>query len=295
MITDRAFDADGAFRYPAVDPTLRGMPGVQPDYVQGVLGDVVLVNGAPWPVLDVGTGRYRLRILNASNARRYRIALSPALPFTQIGSDGGLLARPVSHQAIDIAPAERFDVVVDFAGCRVGQEITMTNLIGTGSTGIVMRFRVTHNERDDSRIPDRLAEIETLDPARATVVRDWRFSRGKVDMPGMPGMPGWLINGKPFDPTRMDANPKLGDIEIWRFHTDLHHPIHVHLAPFQVLHRDAGGPGEYDGGWKDTIDLKPTEQAEVAIRFTGYQGHYLLHCHNMEHEDMAMMSAFRTE
>ncbi|MER6924272.1 multicopper oxidase domain-containing protein, partial [Streptomyces spiralis] len=77
MITDRAFDADGSFRYPATDPTLLHTPGVRPDYVEGVLGDVILVNGAPWPVLEVDAARYRLRILNASNARRYQLELDP--------------------------------------------------------------------------------------------------------------------------------------------------------------------------------------------------------------------------
>ncbi len=287
MIVDRAFTADGAFRYPSRDPSLRHPPGVTGNYMEGVLGDVILVNGAPWPVLEVDTARYRLRILNASNARRYRLALDPppagaSAPFTQIGSDGGLLARPVRHQAIDVAPAERFDVVVDFSGTRVGDQITLVNRLGTGSTARVMRFRVTRTIRDDdSQVTDRLAEIEPLDPDRATVHRNWTFTRGDVH-----GKPGWVINGKPFDPNRMDARPRLGEVEVWRFYTDLHHPVHIHLSPFQVLSRGTGPPGPYDHGWKDVIDLRPTEAAEVAVRFTGYHGRYLLHCHNLEHEDI---------
>ena len=74
----------------------------------------------------------------------------------------------------------------------------------------------------------------------------------------------------------------------------MHHPVHVHLDAFQVLRRGAGGPGPYDGGWKDTVDLRPAEVVEVAVRFTEHAGRYVLHCHNLEHEDMAMMATIRT-
>ncbi len=105
MITDRSFTAAGAFRYPSVDPTLSGTPGVSAEYLSGVLGDCILVNGAAWPVLEVSTTRYRLRLLNASNARRYRLRLEGGPDLVQIGSDQGLLPSPVRHEQIDIAPA----------------------------------------------------------------------------------------------------------------------------------------------------------------------------------------------
>jgi spore coat protein A len=290
MITDRAFDDDGAFRYPSADAGTHHH-GVQEDFVEGVLGDVVLVNGAPWPVLEVAAVRYRFRLLNASNARRYTLALDgwrgDGEPFVQIGSDGGLLSRPVSHRELAIAAAERFDVVVDFSGLSPGDEVTMVNRAGTGSTARVMRFRVTGRAADDSRVPRRLSTIERLDAGTAVAHRDWRFSRGRVG-----SRRGWLINGRSFDPDRSDASPRLGDVEVWRFATDLHHPVHVHLAPFQVLRRSGGKPRPYDAGWKDTVDVRPSEDVEVLVRFTGYRGRYLLHCHNLEHEDMAMMSAF---
>lgn len=276
MIVDRSFTADGSFRYPAADGM---MPGVMESYMDGVLGDVILVNGAPWPVMDVAACRYRLRILNASNARRYRLALG--LPIVQIGSDGGLLDRPVTHETLDVAPAERFDVIIDFTSLRAGQEVTLTNQLGEGGTTDVMRFRVTGPAQDLSRIPDQLAAVPKLDRAEATVVRDFTFQK-------RPKM--WGINGQEFDPTRAIASPKLGDTEIWRFTTDFNHPVHLHLVPFQVLSRNGRDPAPTDAGWKDTIDLRPAELAEVIVRFTGYQGRYVLHCHNLEHEDMAMMA-----
>ena len=287
MICDRAFEADGSLRYPSIDRTLREVPGVEQPWMEGVLGDVVLVNGAPWPVAEVGTARYRLRILNASNARRYRLALSPGGELTQIGSDGGLLAAPVRHTALDVAPAERFDVVVDFAAYAVGSEVTLVNSLGTGAAAQVMRFRVVRTARDDSRIPARLSTVEPLRPG--PVRRQWRFSRGRTGRHA-----GWTINGLPFDPSRIDARPRLGDVETWRFSSDLHHPVHVHLDPFQVLTRGGHLPGPSDGGWKDTVDLRPAEVVDVAVRFTDHHGRYVIHCHNLEHEDMAMMATFAT-
>src|SRR5918994_4457152 len=78
MICDRSFDNDGSFLYPSLDPSLQGEPGVEDDYMDGVLGDTILVNGAPWPVMEVSNTKYRFRILNASNARRYELALEPS-------------------------------------------------------------------------------------------------------------------------------------------------------------------------------------------------------------------------
>ncbi|MGH3980284.1 MAG: multicopper oxidase family protein, partial [Pseudonocardiaceae bacterium] len=203
MITDRAFEVDGSFRYPSLDRTLRHVPGVEREWMEGVLGDVVLVNGAPWPVLDVDAARYRLRILNASNARRYRLALAPGGSLVQVGSDGGLLAAPVVHDALDVAPAERFDLVVDFAAYPVGTEVTLVNSLGRGPTGQVMRFRVVRPARDDSRVPERLSTVEPLDPTTAPVRREWRFTRGRVGRHA-----SWTINGLPFDPSRVDARPR---------------------------------------------------------------------------------------
>jgi hypothetical protein len=94
MICDRSFEEDGSFRYPALDARLAQVPGVSDEYSSGVLGDVILVNGAPWPVLEVDAARYRLRVLNASNARRYQLALNPAAPLVQVGTAAYSPARP---------------------------------------------------------------------------------------------------------------------------------------------------------------------------------------------------------
>jgi spore coat protein A len=286
MIADRSFAEDGSLRYPAVDPTALRTPGVTDPYMGGVFGDVILVNGAPWPVLDVATCRYRFRVLNASNARRYQLALTPQPPggggLVQIGSDGGLLDRPVRHDSIEIAPAERFDLIIDFSRYQVGREVILSNRIGTGTTAHVMRFRITRRGPDDTTIPDRLSSLARLDTRQVEATRTFAFQNHDRR--------SWTINGAEFDPAGPAAKSRLGATEIWRFTTDFHHSVHVHLTQFLVLSRNGKPPGPADGGWKDTIDLRPAEEATVIARFTDYPGRYVMHCHNLEHEDMAMMA-----
>lgn len=288
MIMDRAFAADGSLLYPALDPSALHTPGVAYPYTQGVQGDVILVNGAPWPVLDVDAVRYRFRLLNASNSRRYRVALDPPPPggagLVQIGSDGGLLERPLTHDAIEIAPGERFDVVIDFSRYRVGDRIRLVNRLGTGTTQHVMQFRVGGKSRDDSHVPDRLSRIETLSPSQAVTTRTFTLRSGESH--------GWVLNGHDYSPDRIEASPRLGDVEIWRFIADFHHSVHIHLVHFQVLSRNGYKPGPYDAGWKDTVDMHPAEEIAVIARFSDYKGRYVFHCHTLEHEDMAMMANF---
>ncbi|MGA8114737.1 MAG: multicopper oxidase domain-containing protein [Actinocatenispora sp.] len=288
LICDRSFGEDGSFAYPALDPSLTMTPGVRRAYMQGVQGDVILVNGAPWPELEVTATRYRFRVVNASNARRYELALSTGDEFVQVGSDQGLLARPVRRRSLTMAPAERADVVVDFSGVRPGSVVTMTNRLGSGRTARVMRFRVTRRASDDSRVPARLCDFETLSAGRAVTTRRFDFRLTSGD-----GGKRWTVNGQVFDPSTYLARPRLGTVERWVFSSDFHHPVHTHLAHFQVVSRDNRPPSAADAGWKDVVDLRPYEVVEVLVRFTGFRGRYMLHCHNLEHEDMAMMGNFQ--
>ncbi|MEU7878880.1 multicopper oxidase family protein [Microbispora bryophytorum] len=290
MITDRAFAADGSLVYPALDPNLRERPGVRELYLAGVLGDVILVNGAPWPVHEVDAVRYRLRILNASNARHYELEAvtddGRRLDLVQVGADQGLLATPVTHRLLPIAPAERYDVIIDFAGGPVGGRVRILNRLGSGRTRDVMAFRIARKATDDSRVPRTLStDLPTWRRSDAVRVRDFAFRAGQ-----MRGGHGWLIGGRPFDPARSDVTTRLGDVEIWRLVADVHHPVHLHLVGFQVLSRRGRPPLPHDAGLKDTVSLRPGESAEIITRFDGYRGRYLFHCHNAEHEDMGMMA-----
>jgi spore coat protein A len=242
--------------------------------------------------VEVTNTLYRFRLLNASNARRYQLALDPppreGASFVQVGSDGGLLAKPMKHDKIEVAQAERFDVIVDFSSYPVGTEVTLINDFGADSTAKVMRLVVAREGTEESRIPPKLADFRPLSRSEATVEREFRFARGGAQMDGMTL---WTVNGEPFDPDRIDADPELGDVELWKIRgLNLEHPIHIHLVRFQVLTVGGGNgdAGPYNQGWKDTVSLSSGGEAELLMKFDGYRGKYVFHCHNLEHEDMMM-------
>ena len=131
-----------------------------------IFGDVVLVNGVPWPRMKVERRKYRFRVLNASISRSYKLALSTGEPLTVVGTDGGLMPRPVPTGSLRIGMAERYEVVIDFAKYRVGEQVTLRNLDLPNNreeenTHLVMRFDVVSDARDtsDNRVPDRLGKI----------------------------------------------------------------------------------------------------------------------------------------
>jgi spore coat protein A len=291
VIADRTFNEDGSLYYPSLDPSLVGEPGTLAPAIDGMFGDTILVNGVPWPQLEVSNTRYRFRVLNASNARFYDLALDPpppgGKPFLQVGSDGGLLEAPVAHDHILASPAERFDVVVDFSRYRVGQEVTLKNLEGEGRTKDVMRFAVARREKEESTVPERLAsELDFPEPDEAETTRRFQFIAGG----GWGGMS--TINFRVFDPDRVDARVRLGSTEVWDFHSDQDHPIHLHLVHFKVISRNGGRPAPWDVGWKDTVLMRAGDDVRIAARFSGRRGKYVFHCHNLEHEDMMMMANF---
>ena len=241
---------------------------------------MILVNGAPWPFLEVAAVKYRLRLVNASNARRYELKLDGpgGGEFIQIGSDGGLLAAPVRHTSLHMASAERFDVVVDFSKYPVGSTVTLKNSAASGGAGQVMQFKVTSKASDDSSVPDTLSTVEklTVDGAKRKLVFSLQGDK-------------WQINGEDFDPAHPLLRPVFGKTEEWTVTSVERHSVHVHGTHFQVT----SGPTEYNHGWKDTVELSPGTEIKVAIRFDAYRGRYVAHCHNLEHEDMAMMAAIQ--
>ena len=281
MLQDRSFTHDGELAY-------------DHDGHHGAFGRVMLVNGAAWPVLDVAARKYRFRIVNASNAMPLRLALSTHQPLIQIATDQGLLPSPATLSSIGLTMGERTEVVIDFSVYPIGTRIVLLNQRADGALGRVMRFDVVRVERDASRVPERLADCEPLNPLQATQTRTFVF-RGRPTIGVPPGVQ-WMINDEQFDPGRVDADPELGDIEVWRFVNrpflgrTMLHPVHTHLAPFQILRRNGHPPLRQERGWKDTVAIEDGEEVDVIIRWSGYRGRYLLHCHNLEHEDHSMMA-----
>lgn len=291
----------------------------------GFLGDQYLVNGMVQPYLPVKRRKYRLRFLNGSNARFYQLFLTDksgrSYPLQQIATEGGLLSRPVTRPSVMLAMAERIEVVVDFSQFPHPQfpELYLENRLlqkdGRGPEGSVERPELTAQGTrllkfileevvpDPSRVPNELRPfppISALELSRA-LVRRFEFDRTNGQ---------WTINGKlAGDLSRVVAKPRLGVGEIWRLVNKSGgwwHPVHIHHEFFRVLRRngrlpfDGTGPGrdvgqclERDGlAKKDTIVLGPNSEVEVFVKFENYTGPYVFHCHNIEHEDHAMMARF---
>jgi spore coat protein A, manganese oxidase len=263
-IVDRQFDANNQIPY-VFDPN-------------GVTGDKILINGVYQPYLEVGDRKYRLRILNASNARTYFLDLSSGDSFIQIGTESGLLPAPVSRTGMRIGSAERLDVVVDFAG-KLGQNVYLTDLL-TGTP--LLEFRVTQHLVDDSSIPPTLRSLPDI--GEPTVTRNWSFDKTAGH---------WTINGLRFDPNRVDAKPVLGTTEKWAFTnpTGQAHTVHIHDVSQQCISRNGGACYPYET-MKETWYLDPGENLEVKLKFTDHIGMYMLHCHIIEHEDDGMMTQF---
>jgi spore coat protein A len=274
VLQDRLFDADNALKYHVDAGTL----------TTGFLGNALCSNGVHTPYVDVSARKYRFRFLNGSNARNYRLALNSGDAFVLVASDGSLLPAPVSVSALDIAPGERWDCVLDFSRHATGTQILLGNLDPTWPVvPDVLRFRVQRAEKDTSRVPAQLTRIQRLNPTSAQVVRRIRFqlSDGK-----------WTMNGLLYDPARIDFRPRLGTVEIWELVNEeatQMHPFHQHLVPFQVLDINGSPPAPELMGWKDTVAVPPHGRARIIMRFTGYKGVYVFHCHKLEHEDHAMM------
>ncbi len=244
----------------------------------GFDGQIPLVNGTRSPYLAVDQGLYRFRVLNGANARIFGLALSNGAPFTLIGNDGGLLETQTNLTRIDIAPAERLDLLLSFAGLSVGQSVTLR----------------------DQRAGWDLLEFRVVAPGTGSVPTLSLPTISKLSNPvttrtfSFDGMS--KINGKLYDMNRIDFQVPFGQTERWRFTTNGNapHPVHVHGASFQVQSR-TGGRGQvfpWERGWKDTVLLADFETVEVLIRFDAFRGKYLIHCHKLEHEDMGMMSNF---
>jgi spore coat protein A len=296
VLSDRFFDQDGHLRYPtSADPAA--------PWVEDVYGDAHLVNGKLLPYFDVGPRRYRFRVLNASNARVYYLSFSNGMTFHQIGSDQGLLAAPAPATSLTLAPAERADVVVDFASAA-GQAIVLQS-----QTLDLMQLRVGTGPRDASKpLPPVLRPLPRTPAGAAVKTRNLTLDGLKDPKTGRMRM---LLNHAYWhDP--VTEKPVLGTTEIWELvnTTEEMHPIHLHLVRFQVLDRqrfDADAlltsgtmrtlgepvpPPAGEAGWKDTVRAEPGSITRIVVAFDGFVGSYVWHCHVLEHAANEMMRPF---
>ncbi|SFS61279.1 multicopper oxidase family protein [Marininema halotolerans] len=315
-IHDLSLNPDGTLFYPdQPDPNPSGIvPSVVPEF----FGEFMSVNGKLYPFLDVEPRKYRFRIVNICNSRFLSMRLTSGQPFIQIGTDGGLLKKPVKVEQLILGPAERADVILDFSQFK-GKSITLTNNANSpfpdgdpvnNNTSVIMQFRVTLplSRKDKSEIPNQLSKFKFFKESEAVRIRDITLDE-TLDQFGRLLL---LLNNTPFDKKPITETPELNTIEIWRFInlTEDTHPMHIHLVQFQILYRQKfdvelfEGTGELEftsgrippdpneRGFKDTVRANPDEVTAVIARFGPFSGLYVYHCHILEHEDYEMMRPF---
>jgi Putative multicopper oxidases len=296
VIYDRFLRKDGQLEYP-----ISQIPGKP--WVPEVFGNVVLVNGKAMPYLEVEPRKYRFRILNGSNARFYRLAFEDDHQFHTIGCDQGLLEAPVVLERLQIAPAERADIVVDFSK-YAGNRLQLAS-----DSLPVMQFRVAATSAPDTSVlPSKLRPVERIRETTATKTRlltldeHLNLADQSMDM---------MLNNTPWH-APITENPVIDTTEIWEFVnlTEDTHPIHIHLVRFQILDRqridtnaffdhrtlefigDVEPTTGIEAGWKDTVRADAGTLTRIIVPFKGYTGRYVWHCHILEHEDNEMMRPY---
>ena len=327
LVQDRRLHAHGSLAYAnGSEPPEPQEPS--PSIVPEFFGDILLVNGKVWPYLEVEPRKYRFRLVNGSNSRFYELALSSHQAFHQIGADGGLFNAPVRVSRLVLAPGERADVVIDFSK-RIGKHIILRNTARSpfpkgeaphpNTIGQVMQFRVTKPLAglDMSQVPKILRPLRPISrlsptaPARSLVLVEETDELGRL----RPQL-GTADNGPLMWDAPVTERPTLHSTEVWTIinATEDAHPVHLHLAQFQIVSRQrfhaqdfvpgrpetlrvrgrAVGPDANEVGWKDTVRAYPGEVTRIVAKFD-MPGRYVWHCHILEHEDHEMMRPFLVE
>lgn len=292
-ISDVMFAADGSLRYDDRDHS-------------GLWGDVILVNGRPWPVMKVQRRVYRFRVLNASISRSYRPTLVPQGAVHVVATDGGLMPASQMVTQWRHGVAERYEILIDFRQYEVGKRVELRNLSNENNrdysnTNKIMAFDVTDEGVDTSdphayTIPGALVASETMNLTTSQSVKRRVMRLKRSDVTNL-----WSINDRTWADVvasgyrEVFANPGLGDVEIWDIENSSggwHHPLHIHLVDVQVLSRNGQSPFAYELGPKDVLFVGERETVRVMMRFGPHRGKYMIHCHNLPHEDHDMMVQF---
>ncbi|WYZ37025.1 hypothetical protein EsH8_II_000531 [Colletotrichum jinshuiense] len=288
ILSAKQYNKDGSLFSPANETT-------------SLYGDVIHVNGQPWPYLKVEPRKYRFRLLDAAISRTFLLYLEDLkgarVDFDVISSDAGLLTGPQKVKELYISMAERYEIVIDFSQFK-GQNITMRNTKNFVPdtdylhTDKVMRFVVGGADAtDSSQVPTALRTVP-FPKDKTGIDQHFLFHRSGSD---------WRINGVIFADVnnRVLARPKRGTIEVWELENGAggwSHPIHIHLVDFRVIKRVNGRNNvvyPYESqGLKDVVWLGPGETVTVEAHYAPWPGVYMFHCHNLIHEDHEMMAAF---
>ena len=249
------------------------------DWHEGKQGELVLANGTVQPVLRARAGTLRLRLINASNARYFRLGLADDRPLHLIATDGHYLDAPVALSDILLVPGERADVLIrtDRPGPLALRHLPYDRRTAHHSMALTVLTILPRAGAAPIPLPQRLATVPDLRPENAA-------ARRRVIMAM------FLMNGRPFDPRRIDSRARLGDLELWRVEnaSSMDHPFHLHTWYFQVIARN--GRPEPFRAWRDTVNLKPGDTVDLMVPLGDYPGRTVYHCHISEHGDKGMMA-----
>jgi len=276
IFQDRTFDDEKQLNYDAA---------MNDD---GTIGDTLLINGTLNPKLTVKKEKVRLRLLNGSNARNYTFKLNSGDSFTQVATDGGFLNEPVTLEEITLTPSERAEIVVDFSSLDTLDDLALIDEEGS----ILLPFDVSEQGGKEEEIPEEMNQFTITEEEKNLPVTK------EVELFGM--MDKVTINGKKFDPERIDFTQEQGVTEVWEIYNKpdemggMIHPFHIHGTQFKILSRNGKEPSKNEQGWKDTISVEPDETVKVAVQFQ-HKGVYMFHCHILEHEDNGMMGQIKVE
>ncbi len=271
--------------------------------MMGREGDVIVVNGDINPSFSLpARGLLRLRILNASTSRFYRLALEDH-SFYQIAIDGNTLNEPIEVRELLLTPGQRADVLVK--GDKQPGQYRLLNLpYDRGSMGMMgsgmMRGRDMMGRYDRDMpialatinyesaveplpLPTKLASISAL-PEPVTV-RYFELNHGMSPAVGM----AFLINDEPYSGDLLHTEVKLDTVEDWEITNTgvMDHPFHIHVNSFQVISRN--GQPESLPAWRDTVLVPRGETVRIRIPFRDFVGKTVYHCHILDHEDLGMM------
>jgi blue copper oxidase len=297
ILQDRSFDSDGSLMYDLDPLTIQ----------YGLRGNVIIANGVVSPVAKVPSGLVRLRILNAANAQNFDLRFSDRREFHVIASDAGYLSTPVAVKQLRISPAERFEILIDFADRRpvmleTGPDTVMgifgaVSQAGTAEFVSIMRFEPTAPAGRVKDFPVRLVAPAEANPESVVRRRQFLLDSGICggQRPTEMGMlPGLCINGKTHDMARIDVETGLGTLEVWEIVSrGMAHPFHVHGASFRILSLSGAPPPAHLAGWKDVVLVEDGAELLVAFNHPATPEHpFMYHCHILEHEDAGMMGQY---
>ncbi|MEV8637982.1 multicopper oxidase domain-containing protein [Streptosporangium sp. NPDC051023] len=274
LIRDASFDEQGRLLF-----TLDGFAS----------RTVVLVNGAQQPYLSVRRRKYRLRLINAANSRPIKLTLSDGGQFVRIASDGGLLEHPVTGAEIELWPAERAEVVVDFSTRQTGDTVILENIFnGPNTPGRqLLQFQVAESAPDNSQVPNNLSVHPVF--GQPIITRTINLGRDPTNT-------FYAINGLPYDPNRIDFQCKQGSTELWVVNNtdgqyNFPHSMHIHLVQFRVLDRNGVAVGPEEAYPKDTVRIPAGQTVRILVRFSSpFTGVYPYHCHFLDHSSAHMMA-----